>query len=307
MLCPSRQESIRAPAIHQQLHGLRSLFGGMAGFCGEGARGHLQCWGLIPNGQEGRFEDNASVSSERRFEVGSDVRVAIGLEHACTVDARGRVYCWGLSRYGEVGTVGSTSAPVLVSFPGTAVDVAAIASDSCALLSNGEVHCAGSTTRTTGFLGDRTGIRRLIHGFSNICYVDIRGDVDCLVQDGMVQHLRGAAGWDAARGDSLVLAGQFGCVIGPARRRLDCSVLRYELPDSQGHRRAAAWETRSIPLQHPVLFGAAGVQHACFIDTSNAVFCVGSNLYGQLARPGVGPEWRVQPIAFGASHCTRDP
>ncbi|GEM_PF-2536482 len=305
MLCPNEQQYIRTPTAHERFRGVRSLFGGMSGYCGEFVSGRLQCWGLIPGGHEGRFDDSATVSVRRSFELGSGVRVAMGLEHICTVDTRGRVQCWGLGQYGELGIPGPAPSPVMVSLPGTAVEVAATANDTCVLLSNGEMHCSGLSAHARTFHRHRSGIRRLIPGFSNICFVGTRGDVDCLVPDGMVQHLRQTAGWNAARGDSLVLAGSFGCIIGPTRQRLICSVSRPEPPQLLGGVAATTWETRSIPLQHPVRFGTAGVLHACFVDASNAVFCVGSNLFGQLARTGVGSEWSVRPIEFGASRCPR--
>jgi alpha-tubulin suppressor-like RCC1 family protein len=306
MLCPSRAEAIRAPRTHEKLRDLRSLFGGMAGFCGESTQGHLQCWGLMPNGHNGPFEDYTSVSEEKRYEIRGDVRVAIGLEHACVVDARGGLVCWGLSRFGELGMVGAASTPIAISLPGEAVDVATTVNDTCALLSNGDLYCSGLTTRMTTFFRYRTRIRTLIHGFSNICFVDRRGTIDCLVPDGMVQHLLQTAEWDAARGDSVVLAGVFACVIGPVRRRLVCSASRLGVPQVAGGTAISTWDTVTVPLQHPVLRGAAGVSHACFVDSSNAVFCVGSNLYGQLARSGVGIDWRVHPIALSSSHCAHD-
>lgn len=80
-------------------------------------------------------------------------QVASGQLHECAVLSGGSVMCWGSNSWGQLGNPvsvgGTSSAPLTVGGIGTATQVAAGSTHSCALLSGGSVQCWGQ-----GFLGE---------------------------------------------------------------------------------------------------------------------------------------------------------
>ncbi len=74
-------------------------------------------------------------------------RVALGEQHTCVAGATG-IYCFGENTYGQLGLgaerVGvSTDVPEQVALDGVVIDLAAGARNSCAVLSDGTLHCWG--------------------------------------------------------------------------------------------------------------------------------------------------------------------
>jgi hypothetical protein len=81
--------------------------------------------------------------------TGNATVVAAGGKHACAVTSAGAVRCWGRNNVGQVGdgSVVDAHSPQQVSgITGTAVDVAAGGTHSCAVTQQGTVQCWGDNT-----------------------------------------------------------------------------------------------------------------------------------------------------------------
>lgn len=101
------------------------------------------CWGL---NREGQLGDGSRLDglAPRRI-LGSVDALAAGSAHTCAV-SEGRVLCWGDNRAGQLGdgtTEVRASPNPVPDLPGNVADVATGAAHTCALLTDGTVHCWG--------------------------------------------------------------------------------------------------------------------------------------------------------------------
>jgi alpha-tubulin suppressor-like RCC1 family protein len=112
------------------------------------------CWGANADGQLGRGHTDMIGDDEPvDLEGGIDVpvgRLAAGAFHTCVLNAEG-VYCWGRNDFGQLGyghtdTIGDDELPGTVGpvpLGGNAIEIAAGAFHTCALLDTGAVRCWG--------------------------------------------------------------------------------------------------------------------------------------------------------------------
>lgn len=116
--------------------------------CALDGDGAVHCWGDGSFGQLGTGTPDDASTPVAVAGLGAKARrITTGAYHSCAVLDGGGVSCWGDARFGQVGdgTRERRPAPVSVEgLRGPADDVAAGATFTCALLSDGSVQCWGS-------------------------------------------------------------------------------------------------------------------------------------------------------------------
>jgi alpha-tubulin suppressor-like RCC1 family protein len=119
--------------------------------------GDVRCWGAGSYGQLGygnttHVGDNESITSAGTVSVGGTVvQLAAGALHTCALLDTGAVRCWGIGSQGRLGygnsnNIGDNELPSSagdVPLGGTAIQITAGASHTCALLDTGAVRCWG--------------------------------------------------------------------------------------------------------------------------------------------------------------------
>ena len=129
--------------------------------CARLTGGSVWCWGDNQSGQLGRGSTSPSSSSAPTAVAGTgNVSVlSAGGKHACTVTTAGAVRCWGANASGQVGDasfVDAYSPKDVTGVSGTAVDVAAGGTHTCAVTQTGAVQCWGDNTFGQLGTGDNT-------------------------------------------------------------------------------------------------------------------------------------------------------
>ncbi|MET0592298.1 MAG: EGF domain-containing protein [Polyangiaceae bacterium] len=119
--------------------------------------GSVRCWGLGETGRLG-YANTRSIGDDETPASAGDValggkasRLALGQYHTCALLESGAVGCWGFGLYGQLGyaqstTIGDDETPASagsVNVGGSAVQIAAGAHHTCALLQTGSVRCWG--------------------------------------------------------------------------------------------------------------------------------------------------------------------
>jgi cysteine-rich repeat protein len=119
--------------------------------------GSVVCWGYAQSGKLGyantnNIGDNELPSSVGPVQLGGTAQqVAAGGSHTCALLTGGAVKCWGYGYqgalgYGNTNSIGDNETPATVgsvSLGGSAIQVVAGDSHTCALLGNGSVRCWG--------------------------------------------------------------------------------------------------------------------------------------------------------------------
>jgi alpha-tubulin suppressor-like RCC1 family protein len=128
--------------------------------------GTVSCWGSGSDGQLGHgttsgIGDNETPAAAGKVDVGGTVvKVATGTNHSCALLTGGGVRCWGNGTdgrlgYGNTTTIGDNELPLAagtIDLGGTAIDIAAGGTHTCAILSDKTVRCWGDD-RGFGLLG----------------------------------------------------------------------------------------------------------------------------------------------------------
>lgn len=231
--------------------------------------------------------------------------VSVGSAFACGVHQSGTARCWGANesrQLGDLSTVASTAAPVIVTGPAGVTQVAAGTRQACAVTDRGALWCWGAV------LGGKPGQTTrpvVVTGLTGVTAVDTDGGTACAVAGGAVWCLG-----DGSRG-------QLG---GPAS---SATPVKISLPETAtavtvggGHACAlltgatiACWGTYGTssvsrtPAKVPGLTGvsavSAGTDHTCVL-TGITVSCFGANDVGQLGRT-VTPTGEPAPVNVPAA------
>ena len=109
--------------------------------------GLVQCWGCNEYGQLGNGSFTNSVSPTTVNLPRDAVAITAGGNHTCALLDDGSVKCWGAGADGALGigkTSDTPSPSAVTTLAGRATDVAAGASNSCAIIEGGAVQCWGS-------------------------------------------------------------------------------------------------------------------------------------------------------------------
>lgn len=212
--------------------------------------------GMIDSG--GPSPDGGSSTSEI-------LDLSVGEEHTCAVKQSGEIYCIGRNKYGQLGNGsagGQTSTAVQVQGISSAVQVAAGANHTCAVLQDGTARCWG--LNRDGQLGngstadDPVTSPVQVQGLSSVTDISAGGNTCVVLQSGETRCW-GQAGLEEQ--------------LGPDQ---DDSATPVDVP--------------TLPKASRV---SVGQNHACAVLQTGEIHCWGSNEFGQL---GSGEErQRGQP------------
>lgn len=286
---------------------LTAISAGGGHTCAVSSGGGLYCWGSNWRGELGNDIDWTSSVPIAINGLSSDVTaMSAGDGHICALTSNGGTLCWGENANGELGngSTSSSSTPVLVS--GLLSDVTAISAGgfhTCALTSSVGVLCWGNNFR--GELGNGTltdssapvavsgllnGITEISAGFKHTCALTGSGGVLCW-GDNRAGQLGDGTTEDsstpvAVSGLSTVVAAISAGETHTCARTNDGRVLCWG-DNSHGQLGDGTTTSSIVPtevkgLSRDVIAISTGDLHTCAIVSSGAVFCWGSNGYGQL-------------------------
>jgi len=286
--------------------------------------GEVECWGENRYGVIGdsSTEDRNVPTQTDKSTFEAVVQVASGRVHSCALMESGAVYCWGSDAEGQLGDTddgqGNKSIRAVTSIL-EALDVgaqklAAGASHTCAVLTEGSIACWGADN--AGQVGDNEdGYEseyepRIVPGLDGLVAVDIAAsnELTCAVfDDGSVRCWGADASGQIGDGDDdelpeqapVVVSGLDGTTdkakkLGLGERRA-CAVLTDESLVCWGtNANGALGIGPTSGDQHvpaTVLGGLkvadvqSGRDHTCALTTEGAVYCWGSNASNQLGNP----------------------
>ncbi len=244
--------------------------------CARLSTGAVRCWGSASVGQLGtgntnKIGDNELPSSIAAVSLGGTaIGLAAGDSHTCALLSTGQVRCWGHGGFGRLGlghtsNVGDNETPgslPVVNLGGTAIQITAGNSHTCALLTDGTVRC----------WGDGAGGRL---GYGN---TDDIGDNEAPASVSPV-NLGGVA-VDIAAGDSHTCAlldnGTVKCWGQGASGRLGNGLVT-DIGDNETPASAAA-----ITIGGFVGRLEAGFGHTCAVLDGGTLRCFGEGSSGQL-------------------------
>jgi alpha-tubulin suppressor-like RCC1 family protein len=271
----------------------------------------MTCWGYNPNGQLG---DGSTTNRSTPVVVGNldgVVEAFAGAGHTCAVTFGGAMLCWGYNYYGQVGngTNADRVSPTIVSrFPKGVASGGAGQMHTCAVTTGGGVACWGqgtdgelgdgsATTRSmpvtvstlAGRLGSRAGALAPGLGYHS-CAVSTGGAVRCWGYNGSGQLGDASTTtrntpvsvtyWTSAAAAAAV-GGSHTCILSSSGYVYCTGYNGYgQLGDGTTTSRSTA--SSSVPGLGTALAITAGEYHTCALTTGGAVYCWGSNGYGQL-------------------------
>ncbi|SDS29738.1 hypothetical protein [Actinoplanes derwentensis] len=237
--------------------------------------------------------------------------VSVGTAFACAVHVTGTVRCWGANdsrQLGDLSTVGSAAAPVVVTGPSGVTQVAAGSRQACAVAHPGVLWCWG------GVLGKPDQITRpvVVAGLSGVTAVDSDGGTTCAVAGGTVWCLgdgsRGQLGGPASSTDpvkislpdtatAVTVGGGHACAL-----LADATIVCWGA-DEHGQRSGTPSAART-PARVAGLTGvsavSAGTDHTC-VQTGITVSCFGADDVGQLGRTATA-SGRPAPVIVPAAN-----
>lgn len=308
---PSSQNTLHAGAVHSI-----QTAAGEHHTCTLDEDLTVSCWGANTSGQVG---DGTTFSRQvPTFVAGLNdaTKLTAGRDHTCAMRNDGTIACWGSNTSGQLGhgtrTIRELS-PIDVPGIDSAVDVAAGAHHTCALLVSAEVYCWGYNG--TGQLGDGSTqdrsvpgkvfglpqVTELAAGEGHTCALASTGSINCWGGNHFGEL---GDGTDRERLSPTTVAGITDSVHIAAGDLHTCAILENGAVrcwgyNHHGHIGDGTETHRLIPV--PVVgisdahLLAAGDSHTCAARLNGTILCWGDDGDGQLG-DGTEVEARLTPV-----------
>ncbi len=274
--------------------------------CARTGDGLVSCWGANNARQLG---DRSRLDSSTPVKLSGlstpAASVAAGDRHTCVVTEAAEVACWGANDGGQLGDgslLDRGHAVTVRGLAGDTVRVTAGESHTCALSSEGNVHCWGENG--SGQLGDGTFGRRrapsAVSDLDDVADISAGGRHTCAVTTAGAVECWGANDWRQLGAAARQARSRPGRVEGLSAATAvttgdnhTCALTRAGAVEcwganDLGQLGGAGMQTmRTAPARVPGLIGretavTSGANHTCALTSSGRVSCWGANDSGQL-------------------------
>ena len=295
--------------------------------------GTVKCWALGESGQhgDGTFTQYSAVPVAVSGLSGATALTA-GYDHACALLSDGSLRCWGGNIHGQLGngttadpTTGPPGSAVIVAVTGiaSAVTVATGAYHTCAVLSDGSVHCWGQNDQgqlgdgtivsspTPGTVAGITSAAAIAGGGAHTCALLRDGTVLCWGDNefGQLGDGTNERGWLPVQ-----VVGITNAVAITAGWRHTCALLADGTARCWGQNefgQLGNGSTTSSPIPVPVSGITAAValtggwwHHSCALLADTTVKCWGMNDWGQLGNGTTSTSPTPTPVTMIGSGIT---
>jgi len=288
-----------------------SLTAGVFHTCALDADSTVACWGSDAFG----LEPGAGVTSVGTpFFIGSALKfltIGAGVIHTCGLTADSTAYCWGSNDWGQLGTGAYTNSDVPAPVVGGLrfTELAVGYGQTCGLVPGGSAYCWGLNydgELGSGLASPNSPVPVAVTGGFSFVSLATGGDVTCGLTAGGAAYCWGAndAGalgngtFGSSATPTAVLGGLTFSKIttgGTHTCGLTVAGTAYcwgsDADGALGDSGAASSQLAPVPVRSggaTFTAIAAGFGHTCARATSGAIYCWGSNEYGQLG-PNGGP------------------
>ncbi len=241
--------------------------------CGKDSIGNALCWG---RGTEGQLGDGNGLDSMAAVTVSSITNVT-SLDSftrtVCAVDGSSNGHCWGDNTYGQIGSGvvgGIYSAPYTLPNAGTWAQLTVGNGHVCARKSGGAIQCWGRNIYGqlgNGTTTDNANVGTQISGGGTFIHLDAGAFFTCAVKSDNTVWCWGQNTY-----------GQLG----------NSSVTNSSIP------------VQSSLLGTGIVKVAAGGSHACSLDGSGNIRCVGRGTVGQLGNGNGTDSWNTTANVIGS-------
>ncbi|HET6679972.1 MAG TPA: hypothetical protein VFG84_02115 [Gemmatimonadaceae bacterium] len=286
--------------------------------CGVTAPGTVYCWGTNSFGQLGTGTTDDRLTPAPVSGIPPVATLALGRAHSCALDTGGAAWCWGWNDNGQLGD-GSTInrfTPVQVGGGRLFVELTAGYSHACGRTTTGSTYCWGFNGQ--GTVGDGTRITRYVPTL-------VAGDPQfaSVVAGGMLNCARTASnrvfcwgynpfggigdGTATDRDTPTPAAGTLtfiGLALGYAHT---CGITAPGEPWCWGHNYSGQvgdgsdehWRLTPVRVDTDLQFQqlVAGDAHTCGRTSTNAIYCWGTNFYGELGDGISNPIRAPNPVS----------
>ncbi|MFC1482352.1 RCC1 domain-containing protein [Myxococcota bacterium] len=313
------------------------LASGLGSNCAMAGVGDIYCWGKNYAGQLGDGTTIDRSTPVQNTLLTNVVSMALGNVHACALLSDGSVFCWGLNYCGILGdgvdTHGQCTTadadcsliPVQVQGLTDVVQIKIGNDNSCALRSDGTVHCWGCNffghfavdpidgpedcvgdpcSRVPYQISGIADAAEISIGGSHGCAILQNGTAKCWGEGGSGQHGDGFDHWTF--GATQVI--DVGYIIALAAGDDHTCALRSDGQvfcwgnGNYGRLGSGDGYSSNIPLQvdglQDVTAISAGFGHTCALTADDEIWCWGYNAYGQVGDGTLVD--RYEPVPVGA-------
>ncbi len=302
---------------------LTAITAGDAHTCGLLLGGNVQCWGDDNHGQLG--DKSTAMQSQVPVAVlgSSFASISAGNAHTCARTMAGGAQCWGYNNWGQLGNGSMADQYQPANVSGLTSGVSAVSAGglfSCALVS-GAVECWGANAN--GQLGNPTtltysstpvavaglaaGVTAIATGSYHACAIQA-GVVKCWGSDNDGQLGNGSMTNSPTAVDvqelpsgmvtAIAAGGHHSCAVVDGSAYCWGNNFNGELGNDSTTNSSTAALVKGFPPH--VASIAAGAAHTCALTDAGAVYCWGSNGYGQLGNSS-GTDSHV-PVAVAGSN-----